>query len=60
MEALAGQRVLLVDDNDLNREIMKEVLVSRGLVVEESGNGKEALEAVQAKEPGTCKRCRDG
>ena len=52
MEALAGQRVLLVDDNDLNREIMKEVLVSRGLVVEESGNGKEALEAVQAKEPG--------
>ena len=52
MEALVGQRVLLVDDDDLNREIMKEVLVSRGLVVEESGNGKEALEAVQAKEPG--------
>lgn len=52
IEALVGKRVLLVDDNELNREIMKEVLVGHGLMVEEAGNGNEAVAAVKAKEPG--------
>ena len=52
MEALAGKRVLLVDDNELNREIMKEVLVDHGLLVEEAENGSEAVAAVKANEPG--------
>ena len=52
IEALTGKRVLLVDDNELNREIMKEVLVEHGLMVEEAGNGNEAVAAVKAKEPG--------
>ncbi|MGN0167626.1 MAG: response regulator, partial [Acetatifactor sp.] len=52
IEALVGKRVLLVDDNELNREIMKEVLVCHGLVVEEAGNGSEAVAAVKANEPG--------
>ena len=52
VEALAGKRVLLVDDNELNREIMKEILVGHGLIVEEAGNGREAVEAVKATEPG--------
>lgn len=52
IEMLVGRRVLLVDDNDLNREIMKEVLVSHGLVVEEAENGREAVEAVKTQEPG--------
>lgn len=49
---LEGRRVLLVDDNLLNREMMKEILADHGLLVEEAGNGREALEAVKAKEPG--------
>ena len=52
IEALAGRRVLLVDDNDLNREIMKEILVGYGLVVEEADNGSSAIEAIKVKEPG--------
>ena len=52
MEALAGKRVLLVDDNELNREIMKEILVDHGLIVEEADNGREAVAAVKVKEPG--------
>ena len=52
IEMLAGERVLLVDDNELNREILKEILVDHGLAVEEAGNGSEAVADVQAKEPG--------
>lgn len=52
VEALVGKRVLLVDDNELNREIMKEVLVGHGLIVEEAGNGREAVVAVKSNEPG--------
>ena len=52
IEALKGSRVLIVDDNELNREIMKEVLIGHGLLVEEAGNGSEAVEAMKAKEPG--------
>lgn len=52
IEALKGMRVLVVDDNKLNREIMKEVLVDHGLTVEEAGNGSEAVAAVRANEPG--------
>ena len=52
MEMLEGRRVLLVEDNDLNREIMKEILVGHGLVVEEAENGSEAIAAVKENEPG--------
>lgn len=52
LEDLEGKRVLLVDDNGLNREIMKEILVDHGLTVEEAGNGSEAVAAVKAEEAG--------
>ena len=52
IQALKGKRVLLVDDNALNREIMREVLVGHGLIVEEGVNGSEAVAAVKANEPG--------
>ncbi|MGN0981445.1 MAG: response regulator [Candidatus Limivicinus sp.] len=52
IELLEGRRVLLVDDNELNREILKEILVDHGLSVEEAGNGSEAVAAVKGKEPG--------
>ena len=51
IEALVGKRVLVADDNDLNREILKEVLADYGLLVEEAANGREAVEAVKRNEP---------
>lgn len=51
-ESLEGQRVLLVDDNKLNREVLKEVLLDHGLLVEEADDGSKALAAVTANEPG--------
>lgn len=51
VEALVGKRVLVADDNELNREILKEVLVDYGLLVEEAANGREAVEAVKRNEP---------
>ena len=50
-EALMGKRVLVADDNELNREILKEVLADYGLLVEEAANGREAVEAVKGNEP---------
>lgn len=52
IEMLKGRRVLLVDDNDLNREIMKEMLMEHGLIVEEAKDGKCAVETVKAQQPG--------
>lgn len=52
IEALEGKRVLLVDDNALNREMLKEVLIDHGILVEEADDGSKAVEAVQASEPG--------
>lgn len=49
---LSGRRVLLVDDNALNREIMKGILLDHGLTVEEAENGSEALAAVKEQAPG--------
>lgn len=52
IEALEGKRLLLVDDNEMNREIMKEVLVSHGLIVDEADNGYKAIDAVKDNPPG--------
>lgn len=52
IEMLVGRRVLLVDDNEVNREIMKEILVGHGLLVDEADNGSAAVEILKAKEPG--------
>lgn len=41
-----GKRVLLVDDNALNREIAADILSEVGMVVEEATDGKEAYEKV--------------
>ena len=41
---LNGKRLLLVEDNELNREIAKELLEMSGLLVETAENGKVSLE----------------
>ncbi|BDT68591.1 sensor histidine kinase RcsC [Comamonadaceae bacterium OS-1] len=45
---LAGVRVLLVEDNEVNQELALELLSSVGMVVELANNGQEAVERVQA------------
>lgn len=42
-----GRRILLVEDNELNIEIAREVLEMTGAVVEEALNGELAVEAVR-------------
>lgn len=49
---LKGLRVLLVEDNELNREILKEILEDKGLNVDEACNGKEAIAAMLDNPPG--------
>lgn len=43
-----GKRVLLVEDNELNREIAAEILAATGLVVETAEDGREAVDMVAA------------
>ncbi|GEM_PF-1295769 len=44
---LTGRRVLLVEDNDLNREIAMEFLSDEGLLVDESSDGSIAVQKVK-------------
>ena len=51
-ESLAGRRVLMAEDNEINAEIAVELLGELGLGVDVVENGREAVEAVAASEPG--------
>lgn len=44
----ARRRILVVDDDALLRDVLCDVLVSRGYVVERAANGKEALECLSS------------
>ena len=44
-DLLAGKRILVVEDNDLNREITQELLHMQGMVTQCAINGKEAVQA---------------
>jgi signal transduction histidine kinase/CheY-like chemotaxis protein len=50
---LQGIRVLLVEDNELNREIAQEILGEAGVKVTTAVDGKEALDIFMESEPGT-------
>jgi len=50
--AMKGQRLLLVEDNDLNREIARELLGDAGLQIDEARDGKEAVEMLLEKGAG--------
>ncbi len=47
--ALRGVRVLLTDDNAINRQVVKLFLAPLGLEVVEAENGQEALDALAAR-----------
>ena len=48
-EKYTGKRVLLVEDNEMNREIAGEILTEAGLLVEEAEDGELAVDAVVEK-----------
>ena len=47
-----GKRLLVVEDNDLNREIEAAILEDAGFLVEEAGNGQEAVEKIKDSQEG--------
>ena len=48
LESIAGARVLLVEDNEINQQVAREILEGAGLKVVVANNGQEAVEAVKA------------
>lgn len=48
----SDKRILVVEDNDLNREIATEILSMTGAMIETAENGKEAVDMVVASEEG--------
>ena len=51
-DKLVGKRVLLAEDNELNREIASAVLEEVGLIVETAENGAEAVQKVESMPDG--------
>ncbi len=47
-----GRRVLVVDDDELSREMMSGILEDRGFAVETANDGDEAVDAVEGAEEG--------
>ena len=48
-----GRRVLVVDDNQLNREILVAALLEEGFIVDEAIDGSFAIEKLRDSPPGT-------
>ena len=48
-----GRRVLVVDDDELNREILVEAMREEGFVVDEAIDGSFAIEKLRDSQPGT-------
>lgn len=51
-KAMDGKRVLLAEDNEMNREIATAILEEVGIVVETAEDGSEAVEAIKNNTPG--------
>ena len=48
----SGGRILLTEDNELNREIATEILEEEGFEIETAENGKIAVDMIRNSEPG--------
>ena len=46
-ELFKDKKILLVEDNNLNREIAKKLLLAQGFVIKEAQNGKEAVSIIE-------------
>ena len=51
--SIAGRRLLVAEDNELNREIAVYLLQDAGAVVDQAADGKEEVEMFAASAPGT-------
>lgn len=49
---IVGKRVLLIEDNALNREISREILENDGFEVEEAFDGETAVDMIKNSKPG--------
>ncbi len=47
LKAIRGARILLVEDNEINQQVAKEILEGAGLIVAIANNGQEAVAAVK-------------
>ena len=54
---LAGKRILLAEDNDLNAEIVMTVLQESGMLVERAADGAACVELVKTHPPGITAPC---
>ncbi len=52
IEVLKGKRILIVEDNELNRSVIKDVLSDYDLTIEEVDNGKDAITKINQNVPG--------
>ena len=48
---MAGERVLLVEDNPMNRRVVEFLLKAQGYIVDEARDGQEALEKLKTQLP---------
>jgi CheY-like chemotaxis protein len=47
LQEIAGARILLVEDNQINQQVAQEILEGAGLIVTIANNGQEAVDAVK-------------
>ena len=52
-EDLKGKRILLVEDNEINSEIAKELLISQGYIVDTANDGSVAFKIISNSTPDT-------
>ncbi len=48
---MAGERILLVEDNPMNRRVAEFLLKAQGYIVDEARDGQEALEMLKTIRP---------
>lgn len=51
-DAARGKRVLVVEDNSLNQQVVREILENEGLLVDTADNGRIALDVLFKQGPG--------
>ena len=52
ISGFAGKRLLLAEDNELNREIALEILAEYGFAIDAVENGAEAVKRIESAQPG--------
>ena len=50
--SLKGMKILLVEDNEMNREIAEELLTEKGIIVDTAADGDEAIAKLDKAAPG--------